>query len=187
MGVSVLPNTQRQLSREPLRPDRPLPWQDCYHTSFDEVNIRIPTLFADASQANHLSYDEILQHIKVTSEDNKRRKQLKAEYEAEYPLPKAVAEAGTSKPQCNQPTGPSVNVSRTPETDDLSLALALNWVFGSRLNSIGTVGDSQQSDEEEYEENKFLAPTLAVMSYNLDVTNKIGNPEDLYEEIRLIK
>ncbi|KAG5649573.1 hypothetical protein H0H81_003033 [Sphagnurus paluster] len=59
MSVPVLPNTKHPSSREPLVPSRPLPWQDCYHVSFDVVSLRIPTLYVDAAPATTLPLDKI--------------------------------------------------------------------------------------------------------------------------------
>jgi hypothetical protein len=43
MCIAVLPNTAQPMGRPPLQPTTPLPWLDCYHSSFETATVRIPT------------------------------------------------------------------------------------------------------------------------------------------------
>ncbi|KAJ7152602.1 hypothetical protein C8R43DRAFT_819884, partial [Mycena crocata] len=44
MSVPVLPTSvEHPLSRQPLRPSNPLPWENCYLSPFVTANVRCPT------------------------------------------------------------------------------------------------------------------------------------------------
>lgn len=146
----------------------------------------MPTQFVDCNKANTLPFTEILELLRAKREDSSRRDQLQDEYEAANPRQEADAEG--FEVHSNLSTGSSDDLpADVCGNDDGAFDWISRWENG---DYIGTEGDQCQSDEEDDEEDEWSpSPTqpLAIMSYRLDVVDEIGDPEDLFEEIRLIE
>lgn len=72
MCTPVWPTTKHPSSRPPLRPDKPLPWSNCYHSSFDTIIVRVPTSYENAEMAVTLPISEMVRHNGLVSHDISR-------------------------------------------------------------------------------------------------------------------
>ena len=75
MCTPVLPTMDHPTSRPPLRPNKPLLWENCYHSSFDRAAIRIPTDYttkAEADAATSLPIKESMKLRRLMNDDFKR-------------------------------------------------------------------------------------------------------------------
>lgn len=182
MCTPVLPNTHHPTSRRALCPVRPLPWANCYHASFETVTVRVPTQFADAREATTLPFEEMGEHMEAIQEDADRRDQLKAVYKAAN----TRSEVGTATPKelPTKVTDEGVVSDKTPE----NYRDELEWADDGKSDAGDD--DSRQSEDVDDDDADLRPPDtqpVAIMAYKLDIIEDVGDPQDLFEEIRLIQ
>ena len=160
MCIPIFPNTDHP-TREPLKLDKPLPWTNCYHSSFEQVQVRILKAFANDDQATRITWDAFGRHMMVFMQDSQRRKTLEK----------------TAHPLSPQPALPD-SERPLPVTDE---PVTLRRSTSTQISS------GSEDDESEELPHKPPTPPIAVMSYDLSVLEAPSNPEDLFAEIKLIK
>ncbi|KZP19685.1 hypothetical protein FIBSPDRAFT_1045297 [Athelia psychrophila] len=84
MCTPVWPTTEHPSSRAPLRTNNPLPWNNCYHSSFDSIIVRVPTAYEDAEGAVMLLPSEISRHETIIESDRQR---AYATFKSRQPIP----------------------------------------------------------------------------------------------------
>jgi len=92
--------------RTPLRLDQPLPWKNCYHSSFENLLVRIPSLSKDTGRYK-LSPDERKRHGNIIGKDFHnlvvRQNKLLAKIHANESVP-------TRAPSPAPPPGPRITL-----------------------------------------------------------------------------
>lgn len=79
MSVPVLPAVDHPLSRPPLRPNNPLPWNNCYLSPFTTATVRCPTLFTESPVDCELDEDEWMRYNDLITEDLAKRDAVRSE------------------------------------------------------------------------------------------------------------
>ncbi|KAJ7151253.1 hypothetical protein C8R46DRAFT_859827, partial [Mycena filopes] len=60
MSVPIVPITKPHLSaRDPIKASKPLPWNDCYVTSYTYAEVKSPTKFKETPADYELSLEEL--------------------------------------------------------------------------------------------------------------------------------
>ncbi|ETW80254.1 hypothetical protein HETIRDRAFT_242493, partial [Heterobasidion irregulare TC 32-1] len=81
MCVPVAPTEDHPLLRAPLRPTKPLPWDDVYHHSHMKFSGRVRTAPADHTNATMITGDDACRFQEILSEDTARRHELEMDSE----------------------------------------------------------------------------------------------------------
>ena len=81
MCVPVAPTEDHPLLRAPLRPTKPLPWDDVYHHSHMKFSGRVRTAPADHTNATMITGDDAYRFQEILSEDEARRHELEMDSE----------------------------------------------------------------------------------------------------------
>ncbi|KAJ7096620.1 hypothetical protein B0H15DRAFT_962715 [Mycena belliarum] len=78
MSVPIHPMTieNHPSGRVPLQPSNPLPWDDCYISTFWSASVRSPTLFSETEPACALDLDELNRHERFLFSDVARHEAL---------------------------------------------------------------------------------------------------------------
>jgi len=180
MCIPVLPTTDHPSSREPLRPSKPLPWSNCYHSSFDSTVIRVPTVYADADKAIQVPHIEIARHDQIVAED-KRRAALTRQSHQAAPLPADVPQSGRVETHSSN-HGDNDSSSAISEGTD---SLHYHSDTGSPANH-----DSAESLKDFVDTFMAIAQanrpsdtmTTVELSYNLKAVKKLEDPRHYFEE-----
>lgn len=77
MCIPILPAPEHPLGRKPMNPSRPLPWHDCYHSSFFcTTTVRVQPRYAKFRAAAELPVKELTRHERIMRNDQLRRRDL---------------------------------------------------------------------------------------------------------------
>ncbi|KAF7971201.1 hypothetical protein HWV62_21890 [Athelia sp. TMB] len=161
MCIPVFPNSEHPF-REPLKLNKPLPWTTCYHSSFERVELRVPIAFASTEMATIMPMPELKRHMKALLEDQHRLQELK---EAAHPSPP-------------QPLTPYSQSSSAAVDEPAPLR-------GSISTRAASVSMENDADDESLETEP--APPIAAMSYDISAVGDLPDPQDLFEEIKIIE
>ncbi|KAG5651023.1 hypothetical protein H0H81_010211 [Sphagnurus paluster] len=141
------------------------------------VSLRVPTMYADASTANKLPMDELGKHLVSYFADLfSRKEELDALNPHEY-IPEE-----------------QLKTRRERQTKDMQLDQDFYGDTSSAPMSLSTSCfsynyNSASEDNDDAVLCQRISPTqpLALLSYDLETVQKLGSPEELAEEIRLIE
>ncbi|KAJ7466704.1 hypothetical protein B0H11DRAFT_1921604 [Mycena galericulata] len=92
MSVPILPIT-REASRIPLKPSNPLPWNDCYVSTFWGASVRSPSLWTEDQIDCILDIEEFDRHTVSLIKDRWRYEALVAQKKVENPMPTPISAA----------------------------------------------------------------------------------------------
>ncbi|KAJ7466699.1 hypothetical protein B0H11DRAFT_2197413 [Mycena galericulata] len=126
MSLPILPMTTEThpSSRPPLRPSKPLPWNDCYITAFLRARVRSPTVITRDPIDHVIDVAEILRQKRCMIEDIRKWKSLKLAAAANPPLP---PEAGPSSnllySAASPPDENGIPASSQPSISAVSLSI----------------------------------------------------------------
>ena len=165
MCTPVFPNVDHP-SRKPLVPSKPLPgsWTNCYHATFETVNLRVPIARANMDMSTELPSEDRFIHAMAVREDRKRRAEL-----AGAPWMYDLAPMVYSR---------DFAISIEPEP------VWLRTPSQSSLSSAETA--SLNLDEMRAKSLRPRAP-VCVVSYDLTAVITLANPQDLLEEIKIVE
>ncbi|KAJ7271067.1 hypothetical protein C8J57DRAFT_296747 [Mycena rebaudengoi] len=161
MYTPVFPATTHPLSREPLRPNKPLPWKTCYQPSFMRSVVRVPVTCADDSAAVTLSSLDVTRHRRILAGEEARRS----------------AALRTCTPPALPDRSSYVNFSDLNEyTGDFSCPIDVDRAYEEWYYN-DTVESSRPPD------------TMAVVdiSYDLSQVGELPDPLGFFEEKRRLK
>lgn len=172
MCIPVFPNTNHP-SRSPIQPDKPLPWPNCYHASFEKMTFRVRTAHMNSTSATRLPPSQVELHLEAIMDDEDRVEELKQAapplHDTELPIP-------------------------APEKQDIKCVLAEQEAspsISSRSISasiISAIDDDEALDEDERMANRPpLKMPLIQMSYDLSTVGEVADPQDLFAEVEAIK
>jgi len=178
MCIPVLPATDHPSSREALRPSRPLPWSNCYHSSFDSTVIRVPTVYADADKAIKAPHIEIARHDQIVAEDRRRAALTRQSHQAAAPPAEKSNHAGA----CSSNHGDNDSSSMMSEGADSS----------HHHSDTGSPANHDSAESLKDFVHTFIAMTQAnrpsdtmttvELSYNLKAVKKLEDPKHYFEE-----
>ncbi|KIM90192.1 hypothetical protein PILCRDRAFT_1549 [Piloderma croceum F 1598] len=178
MCVPVLPNTaQHPLNRPPLRPTIPLPWADCYHSSFDTVTVRVAMQRADATAAVRIPFEEMGKQMYFKLTDRARQRALR---EARGLHSQSLPQSDAYRP------ADSLEEAHTSSYHEAHA--------DTPHDTSGEAGDPDALDEEIQVIVAMMDETrapntmpLAVMTYDLSTVEAVSDPRDFLEECRVLK
>jgi hypothetical protein len=195
MCVAVLPNVATPQDRPPLQPTMPLPWPDCYHSSFDKVIVRVVNRRAHTTGAVELPLDEMEHQIYFQILDQRRRRVLQEAHDAAqshlvapdvehtqtlsdderhisvgYSSREALAES-------NQADDPRLAEDRNAHDRFDEAAVDEGEASEEIRNIVALMDEARPSD----------TMPLAVMTYDLSTAETVSDPRDFLEECRVLR
>ncbi|KAJ7187307.1 hypothetical protein C8R46DRAFT_1274729 [Mycena filopes] len=93
MSLPIFPMTMQShlSSREPMKASRPLPWNDCYTTSFSFADVRSRTAFTEEPIMYMFPDEEMSRHDHLLTEDVERvRRARRAQGSVSFPTPSSA-------------------------------------------------------------------------------------------------
>jgi hypothetical protein len=187
MCVAVLPNTTGySLERPPLQPTTPLPWPDCYHSSFDTAIIRVVTRRAPLTEAVRLPAEEMKRQIYYQVIDQARVHDLRHAHQA------AHADLVTQSAQSHQA---NLEERYTSSNDHAKPAEDTRASVGSCVH--GATAEVDADSDAAHEDIRNIvaimdeAPSstmpLALMTYDLSTAERVSDPQDFFDECMVLE
>ncbi|KAF7985802.1 hypothetical protein HWV62_445 [Athelia sp. TMB] len=179
MCVPVWPTINHPLSRAPLRTvnDKPLPWTNCYHSSFTSIIVRVPTAYASDEGAFRLSPGEIARHSTIRDEDQTRAYDLCM---ARNPISSA-AEASEDPSQPKPQDGGSSRYNSQHSLPEESLA-------DDEHDSAKSAEEFAQAIVNMAERDRPSETMITVeMTYDLSFAETLTDPQELYLEKEILE
>ena len=195
MCIAVLPNTATPQERPPLQPTVPLPWPDCYHSSFDKVIVRVVNRRAHTTGAVELPSEEMKHQIYSQILDQRRRRTLREAHDATQPhfvahnveLPQTLSDD-------ERHTSGSYRCYETYAESSSAVGARLAEDSNAHDRSGEAVADEHAASEEIRNIVALMDETqpsntmpLAVMTYDLSTTEAVSDPRDFREECRVLR
>ncbi|KAK7030873.1 hypothetical protein VNI00_013983 [Paramarasmius palmivorus] len=162
MCVPVLPNTSHPLGRAPLRPGRPLPWNDCYVSPFFAVDARCRnvTLDEEPPVLFKVSIDDAVRFSGFVDQDRQD-----------------IADRSPSE----QPTLPSRCCCTLEQSSDVE-------PVGDQWNPTDEMEEFRELEEiiDEFEEMDAEVMELAALKVSFDLTelDEVTDPAEFFEELK---
>ncbi|KAF7972849.1 hypothetical protein HWV62_16966 [Athelia sp. TMB] len=173
MCVPVWPTTEHPLSRPPLRTDKPLPWTNCYHSSFTSVIVRVPTAYDSAKGAVKILRSEISRHNTIRNEDRMRAYEIR---KARNPTP-SPAEASAEALQ-----SPTVQDEGSPRQNS-QRSLSEEPLADDDHDSVKSAQEFAQAIVNMAERDRPPETMITVeMSYDLSFAKTLIDPQEFYLE-----
>ncbi|KAJ6556893.1 hypothetical protein B0H10DRAFT_2121876 [Mycena sp. CBHHK59/15] len=164
MYTPVFPVTAHPLGREPLHPNKALPWKTCYQPSFMRSVVRVPVTVADDSAAISLEPSDVTRHRMILFGEDVRRN---ASVHSSTP-PEKLGE---------DPSSSYIDFSDLDDyTGDISCPIDVDRTYEDRYYA-DTVEASRPAD----------TVIVVDVSYDLSEISELPDPLGFFEEKRFIK
>ncbi|KZP04865.1 hypothetical protein FIBSPDRAFT_1054416 [Athelia psychrophila] len=171
MCTPVWPTTEHPSSRTPLRTDKPLPWNNCYHSSFDSIIVRVPTAYEDAEGAVMLLKSEISRHNAIIRDDQQR---ANAALKLHQPIP-AIGEPSAEDGQISPRNRSQESLQNEPLPDD-------------DYDSAKSAQEFAQAIVNMAEMDRPPETMITVeMSYDLSYVQTLTDPQEFYIEKKALE
>ncbi|KAJ7129073.1 hypothetical protein C8R46DRAFT_925742 [Mycena filopes] len=192
MSIPIVPMTRDEhpSGRTPLKPSNPLPWTDCYISSFFCVTVRSPTLYTEEPIDCVLDLQELGRRSRFVGADVARSYDL--EYQAKVARRKAAVKTAISESTARL----NLDNPRSSSASSLNSTSHESGESDSDASSSISTEESADSDEsdsiEEASEARssgFPAPQRMITvtySHNLSTVDEINPPEDYYKEVEAL-
>lgn len=178
MSVPILPNRTHPLSREPLDPGYPLPWNDCYISDFIQFDARVATNETEEEPVCWATSEEAARIQDYFGEDIQRRWQLKPQI---FAIRAMRGDEGSSESSDTE--------SEVP------------WESRDDFDPVGEENERQSegSEPRAAEENNtrimlgeltsrpHSSLVVVEVTFDLSSTDQIHHPSDFFEEVRYLK
>ncbi|KAK1230003.1 hypothetical protein PQX77_006922, partial [Marasmius sp. AFHP31] len=204
MSVPILPNTRHPLSRQPLEPSIPLPWQDCYvsHLFGGSARCRSIMLKEKPTHIRELQSTNALQSTLLMDEDRRTQKtKLNPAQEAQC--------IGLGDSMDDDSAELDHDSEDDPEQEEFELIMSmidreklkrenpdrefyevLLEAMAKVREDLGLPPDGENSTETAsafaQDTEMYQLPVFNV-SYDLSEVDCVNDPEDFYEELRAIR
>ncbi|KAL0059904.1 hypothetical protein AAF712_013319 [Marasmius tenuissimus] len=203
MSVPILPNTHHPLSRQPLKPSIPLPWQDCYvsHLFGGSARCRSTMLEEKPTHVRELESDNVFRSTLLMDEDRRtQQRRLEPAHEAQCTGTEGLmdddsgVESDYDSEDEDDPDQEEFELIMSMidkeklkrENPDREFYEVLLEAMAKVREELGLPPDGENSTE--------TAPVIALdtemyqlpvfnVSYDLSEVNRVNDPEDLYEEL----
>ncbi|KAJ7041577.1 hypothetical protein C8F04DRAFT_145527 [Mycena alexandri] len=162
MSIPIEPMTSAAhvSGRVPLKPSTPLPWDDCYITSFSAAFVNHPTAFTEDPIDYVLDREELRRVDLFLADDVRRNKDMAHRKEVES------AKDICSVPQNSNPSSDSPRVGGDDEDSD---------------------GDSSGPAFDDSPTHQIFEPTIVVnFTHDLSTMDGLGDPADYFKEVEAI-
>ncbi|KZP18768.1 hypothetical protein FIBSPDRAFT_863335 [Athelia psychrophila] len=171
MCTPVWPTTEHPSSRAPLRTDKPLPWKNCYHSSFDSIIVRVPTAYEDPKGAVMLLESELSRHNEIIDDDQQR---ADATFKSHQPIP-AVGETSANDGQISPRNRSQESLENEPLPDD-------------DHDSAKSAQDFAQAIVNMAEMDRPPETMITVeMTYDLSYVQTLPDPQEFYIEKKALE
>ncbi|KAJ8085099.1 hypothetical protein PM082_003883 [Marasmius tenuissimus] len=210
MSVPILPNTHHPLSRQPLEPSIPLPWEDCYvsHLFGGSARCRSTRLEEKPTHVRELESDNVFRSTLFMDED-RRAQQTKLEHAS----PQQPQSTGMRDPESMDDDSVESDYDSEEEVDpeqeeyerlmsmidreklkrenpDREFYEVLLEAIAKLKEELGLPPDEEDSTETASvctrDMEMYQLPVFNV-SYDLSEVDCVNDPEDFFEELRAIR
>ncbi|ESK95326.1 hypothetical protein Moror_3898 [Moniliophthora roreri MCA 2997] len=201
MSVPILPNTSHPLSRTPIHPDKPLPWDNCYVSPGFTTGARCPTILLDQVPQTRIeiSTKEAWQLQRYMDEDK-----LEMELLTKPPGATGVEQDVNTVPQ-DESKEAQVQVDVHEQEGQAAESSKAKSMEGSHPNQPGEQAPAKneipvQAAEERVDDDASstgresnyvegpgeiaLGQIVLKASFDLSEVDQINDPAELFEEIR---
>ncbi|KAJ8085016.1 hypothetical protein PM082_003793 [Marasmius tenuissimus] len=208
MSVPILPNTHHPLSRQPLAPSIPLPWQDCYvsHLFGGGARCRSIMLKEKPVYICELESTNVFQATLLMDEDRRiQQRKLNPAQEAQFTVMGDSAYDDSAESDYYD----SDNEEDDPELEEYERLMsmidqeklrrenpglkfydALAEAYAKLREELGLPPDGEDSTETAsvctQDLEMYKLPVFNV-SYDLSGVDRVNDPEDFYEELQAIR
>ncbi|KAJ7129096.1 hypothetical protein C8R46DRAFT_1202499 [Mycena filopes] len=179
MTLPILPTTAAThvSGRDPMKPSRPLPWNDCYLSCYHYASVRSRTTFTRDPIDYTFDIEDMVRSDLLLGRDGlKRRNVLRAReaaQAAQSPLAPADSNLQETGVQTETPTG---------------LANDSDWIAEA------TTGDQLASDDAAAPRGSFEDPepplpqgaTTVIFSHDLSTAEELADPADFFKEVEAV-
>jgi hypothetical protein len=186
MCVPVLPNTARHpLDRPSLQPTTPLPWPDCYHSSFDTAVVRVATRRAPVTEAVELPPEEMRRQIYYQVIDQARMLELRKAHHTHSDL---VEGAQSHQTNLSEERHVLNSDQAIPAEDTPAASSNVHNAPAEVEPDSDAVNENIQNLVAMIDENR-PSPTMpvALMTYDLSTVETVSDPRDFFEERRVLR
>ncbi|KAJ7096598.1 hypothetical protein B0H15DRAFT_825696 [Mycena belliarum] len=191
MSIPIAPMTIRDhpSSRNPLNPTNPLPWNDCYLSTFWSAKVLSPTLMTETPIACKLTSDEKRQLDRFLEADLERHDILAAALPSGF----CSADSGDAakEPGAPHPAPLTEHTAHSPSSDLRAMvpAEARGMLFSSPIDR-PAVDDETESVKELMDyifSNPASEMSITVNFTNdLSVVKELNDPADYYNELKAL-
>lgn len=182
MSVPILPNTAHPVSRPPMRPPKPLPWEDCYISIFVSFEGRVAVKVVENGSPYLLTPKERVRLDRLMSDDRKRRIKL---YQVDHPgerPPPLLPPLQKDKPELSS----SIISGSTSSFG--------GWLRTRKAQIFNKRDKSDPAFDEELIQSLMLCGDVVVnettpvitCSYDLSTVDTLNDPKDFYEEVAVL-
>ncbi|KAJ7466698.1 hypothetical protein B0H11DRAFT_2047365 [Mycena galericulata] len=170
MSVPIIPMTNEihPSSRIPLKPSNPLPWNDCYVSTFWGVSVRSPSLWTEDPIDHILDEEEMNRQTRFLIKDRWRHEALVAQ---KTPISTGVGDILTQTATDTRPSTTPANIHR--EIPSLSASDDIN------PNDEGPVNPFFYNPADKQ---------MVTVNFTHDVSNivQLNDPADFYKEVEAL-
>ncbi|KAJ7096618.1 hypothetical protein B0H15DRAFT_946092 [Mycena belliarum] len=188
MSIPIAPMTIRDhpSSRSPLNPSNPLPWNDCYLSTFWSAKVLSPTLMTETPIACKLASDEKCQLDRFLEADLERHDILAAA----LPSSSCSADSGDAAKEPGAPN-PAEHTAHSPSSDLRAMVPAegRGMLFSSPTDRPAV--DDETESVKELIDYIFSNPA-SEMSITVNFTNdlstvkELNDPADYFNELKAL-
>ncbi|KAJ7623929.1 hypothetical protein DFH06DRAFT_1008699 [Mycena polygramma] len=199
MSVPIIPMTiqDHPSGRAPLKPSNPLPWKDCYISSFFVVTVRSPTLFTQEPIQCMLDTKELTRRLILIGKDvQQKRNADRREAAAQIPV-----QSASLPDEVTSDSGPIRSADKSSDEDDDPADRVAGLRSAPSMHASETESESHRSystrgggdgDEDSFDAlfSEKLAPQGMItvhFSHDLSTVKQLHPPEEYYEEVNAIK
>ncbi|KAJ7096599.1 hypothetical protein B0H15DRAFT_1019629 [Mycena belliarum] len=194
MSIPIAPMTigDHPSSRSPLNPSNPLPWNDCYLSTFWSAKVLSPTLMTETPIACKLARDEMRQLSRFLMADVRRHDILSAESSSasrSADLGDAEKEPGAPNPASSaeydtaQPPSSGLRATIPPLAEDRGM------LFSSPIGK-PAIDDETESVKEliDYIFSKPASemPITVNFTNDLSTVKELNDPADYFNELKAL-
>ncbi|KIM90189.1 hypothetical protein PILCRDRAFT_811913 [Piloderma croceum F 1598] len=177
MCVAVLPNTTGYpLDRPPLQPTTPLPWPDCYHSSFDNTIVRVATRRAPLAEAVQLPSEEMRRQIYYQVIDQTRVHNLR----------KAHRITHTDLVGPNAPSH-QANLLEEQHTSSKDQAKPVEDVPAEVEADSDAMHEDIRNIVAIMDETPPSTMPVALMTYDLSTVETVSDPQEFFDECMVLE
>ncbi|KAJ6484439.1 hypothetical protein C8R47DRAFT_981032 [Mycena vitilis] len=202
MSIPIVPTTRvHPLSRLPLTPSNPLPWNDCYVSCFFAAKVRSPTLFTQDPIGWKLVEEELAKQSRFLLEDMARKNDLAWEKTAAEQLSAVISDVPQETHDSPNQDTSTPKFALIPHVADSRATLRPSSVH-SELRSESAPHTPEHIDLEDMTEDESnlddvfdsiisdpQAPQgmiTVTFSHDLSAVQELNNPDDYFQEVALI-
>ncbi|KAJ7752454.1 hypothetical protein DFH07DRAFT_960546 [Mycena maculata] len=187
MSIPILPVSieAHPSSRIPLKPSNPLPWNDCYLSTFWGARVRSPSLFTEAPIDCIFDFDEMCRHRRFLEADLARHEALCS---AAAQMPETLTSPANS---ISEPAP----LSTLPRDGPSSTLTHLEPEFGrdsTRSVSLKTADIDEDGDSMEEPVNPFFSNAAEKQmitvnfTHDLSTVKELNDPAEFFREVEAI-